>query len=113
MTKRYYHKKLIRDKVPQKIERNHGTYETRILGTREFEKELKKKLLEEAKEIITAPKGGMINELADILELIKSVATHYKIPFKKVERFQQEKQNKLGAFKKRIFLIWSDQAAGK
>jgi len=37
---KYYHKKLIRDKIPQIIEASRGEYETRVLKGKELEKEL-------------------------------------------------------------------------
>lgn len=113
MIKKYYHKKLIRDRIPEKIEESEGEYETRVLGEVEFERELKKKLVEESNELAKAPKEELINELADVLELTKSIASHYKIPFSKVEKFQEEKRKKRGGFKKKLFLIWSTGKAGK
>lgn len=88
-------------------------YETRILGKAEFEKELKKKLVEEAKELAKAPKEELLNELADVLELTKSIASHHKISFSKIEKFQEEKRKKRGGFKKKLFLVWSTGKAGK
>jgi len=113
MIKKYYHKKLIRDRIPEKIKESEGEYETRVLGEVEFERELKKKLVEESNELAKAPKEELINEPADVLELTKSIASHYKIPFSKVEKFQEEKRKKRGGFKKKLFLIWSTGKAGK
>ena len=107
MSQREYHKKLVRDKIPEIIKANNHEYETKVLSKKEFERELKKKLLEEAKELVKAPKKELINELSDILELIKSIASHYKIDFQKVEKYQIEKREKRGGFKKKLFLIWS------
>jgi predicted house-cleaning noncanonical NTP pyrophosphatase (MazG superfamily) len=113
MRKKYYHNKLIRDRIPEKIKEFGDDFETRVLEKKEFEKELKKKLVEEANEVATAPKEELVNELADVLELAKSVAAHHKIPFSKVESFQKEKRRKRGGFKKKLFLIWSTGKAGK
>jgi predicted house-cleaning noncanonical NTP pyrophosphatase (MazG superfamily) len=113
MTKKYYHKKLIRDRIPEKIKASGDDYKTKVLNKLEFEKELKKKLVEESKELKKAPREDLINELADVLELIKSIAMHYKIQFSKVEKFQEEKRKKRGGFKKKLFLIWSTGKAGK
>ena len=104
--KKYYHK-LIRNKIPQIIEANGGKYQTRIMGGQEFEKELKKKLIEEAKELAKAPSDELENELADVLEIIKSLCSHFKIKFSQVEKLRTEKKKKRGGFKKRLFLIWS------
>ena len=88
-------------------------YETRVLNKAEFEKELKKKLVEESKELTQAPKEELLNELADVLELAKSIASHHKIPFSRIEKFQEEKREKRGGFKKKLFLVWSTGKAGK
>lgn len=113
MGKKYYHHKLIRDKIPQKIRESGDEYETRVLSKFEFEKELKIKLVEESKEVAQASKEELLNELSDVLELTKSIASHFGIPFGKVEKFQNEKRKKRGGFKKRLFLIWSTGKAGK
>ena len=113
MKKKYYHQKLIRDKIPEKIKESGDKYKTRVLGKVEFEKELKKKLIEESKEFARAPKEKLLNELADVLELAKSIAFYYKISFSKVEKFREEKRKKRGGFKKKLFLVWSTGKAGK
>lgn len=91
---------------------NGGKYKTRIMSKIEYEKELKKKIVEESKELIKTPKEKLLNELADVLELVKSISSHYKIPFSKVEEYQENKRKTHGGFKKMIFLIWSDKKAG-
>ncbi len=110
---KYYHNKLIRDKIPQVIESAGGKGSFKILSGKRYEEELKKKLLEESKELIKAPKEEILNELADVLELIKSIGSEYKIRFSKIEKFQEEKRKKRGGFKKKIFLVWSTGKAGK
>lgn len=72
--KRYYHRKLIRDRIPEFIRASGDEFETRVMDKEKFEWELKKKLLEEAKELINAPKEKLLNELADVLELVHSKA---------------------------------------
>jgi hypothetical protein len=47
------------------------------------------------------------------LELTKSIASRHKIPFFKVERFQEDKRKQKGGFKKKLFLVWSTGKAGK
>jgi predicted house-cleaning noncanonical NTP pyrophosphatase (MazG superfamily) len=90
MKKKYYHRKLIRDKIPEKIKATGDDYKAKVMGKAQFEKELKKKLVEESKELAKASKKELPNELADVLELTKSIASHYKIPFSKIEKFQEE-----------------------
>jgi len=111
--KKYFHKKLIRDKIPEIIEANNGHFETRILEDNEFEIELKKKLIEEARELQDADDEEIIGELADLLELVKSIAAQKGIEFSSVEEKQISKKEKRGGFEKKIFLEWSDQESGK
>ena len=111
--KKVFHRKLIRDKIPQVIEANGGKYEVRTMGKREFEKELKRKLVEEASELQETKKEDLVNEMADVLELLKSIAEFYKIDFKLLEEKQIQKRKERGGFRKRLFLLWSSQEAGK
>ena len=113
MRKKYYHQKLIRDKIPERIEETGDECETRVLGKTLFEKELKKKLIEEAKDLSKASKKELLKELADVLELTKSISTYYKIPFSKIEKTQKERRRKRGGFKKKLFLVWSTRKSGK
>jgi len=111
--RRFYHKKLIRDKIPQLIEVNKGKYEVRIMREGEFKRELKKKLTEEAKEVIKAKRKELPKELADVLELIKSIAESENISVKLIEKKQKQRRRERGGFKKKLFLVWSDKPAGK
>lgn len=111
--KKYFHKKLIRDKIPEIIKAAGDEGKVTVLSAKEFEKELKKKLVEEAKELAHAPKAELLNELADVLELTKSIASNYKIRFSAVEKFQKEKRKKRGGFKKKLYLVWSTRPQGK
>ena len=111
--KKVFHKKLIRDRIPQVIEANEGKYELRVMGKREFEKELKKKLVEEASELLEVKRKDLLNEMADVLELLKSIAEFYKIDFKLIEEKQIRKRKERGGFKKRLFLIWSSRCPGE
>jgi len=111
--KKFYHKKLIRDKIPGIIEANNGKYKLRIMKEDEFRKELKKKLIEESQEVVNAEKNGITKELADVLELIKSIAENENIRFELIEEQQKQRKRERGGFKKKFFLIWSDRRAGE
>ena len=111
--RRFYHKKLIRDKIPQIIEANKGKCEVRVINKDEFKRELKKKLIEEAKELKGAKKSELLKELADVLELIRSIAESENINYGAIGKKQKQRRKERGGFKKRLFLIWSDKPAGK
>lgn len=109
--KKYFHQKLIRDKIPKFIEASGDDYETRVMKKREFEKELKRKIVEESSELIKAKKANLLNEMADVLELLKSIASFYKIDFSQIDEKQVKKRKERGGFKKRLYLIWSTQSS--
>lgn len=104
---RVYHYKLVRDGIPEKIKASGGECEVRIMEQEEFEQELKQKLTEEAGELEKAKTEDLPEELADLLEILKSLAEHYGIRWQVVEEAQVAKRAKRGSFKKRLFLIWS------
>jgi len=69
MIKRY--NKLIRDRILEIIKAAGEKPYWRVLGRKEYTKEIKKKILEEAKELIEVKKKEeIINEIVDIQELI-------------------------------------------
>jgi len=109
---KFYHKKLIRDKIPEIIEADDGKYEVRVMKEDEFKKELKQKLIEEGEEVIKAEKSELGKELADVLELIKSIAESEDISFEFVEEKQKQRREKRGGFKKKLFLVWSNKPSG-
>lgn len=97
--------KLVRDKIPNKIESNGEVAITRILSDDEYKNELYKKLLEESHEVINSQGGeDTLEELADVLEVLKAIA---ELNNKKIddviEKANQKRLNR-GGFEKRIFL---------
>jgi len=97
--------KLVRDKIPNKIESNGEVTITRILSDDEYKNELYKKLLEESHEVINSQGGeDTLEELADVLEVLKAIA---ELNNKKIddviEKANQKRLNR-GGFEKRIFL---------
>lgn len=96
--------KLVRDKIPQIIKQNNAECKTRKLDTNEFKVFLKKKLIEEAEELNQADLENVKNELADVLEVVYSLAKEYDIPLKEIEGKRKNKKIKRGGFKKMILL---------
>lgn len=96
--------KLVRDNIPSIIEGKGETPITRILNEEEYKKELEKKLYEEYNEVLEASGEDRVEELADMIEVIKYLA---KLEGKKLEdviKTADEKSTKRGAFNDRIFL---------
>ncbi len=96
--------KLVRDKIPEIIISNGGKPFTRILDDEEYEKELLKKLYEEYNEVLNATGNDRIEELADMVEVIKYLAYLENSSLEEVIEVSKEKTLKRGSFDKRIFL---------
>ncbi|MBQ6285519.1 MAG: nucleoside triphosphate pyrophosphohydrolase [Bacilli bacterium] len=97
--------KLVRDRIPEKIENNGEVAVTRILSNEEYREELYKKLIEEANEVINADdKESIIEELADVYEVLKSIAELESTTIEEVIDEAKQKREKRGGFSKRIFL---------
>jgi predicted house-cleaning noncanonical NTP pyrophosphatase (MazG superfamily) len=98
--------KLVRDGIPGIIESTGKTFTTRILSDEEYITELRKKSFEELEEYINSKNNDeAIEELADLLEIIHSLAEYHGASFEKVEEVRQKKAEKRGGFKEKIFLI--------
>jgi len=109
--KNIYYRKLIRDKIPTKMDRAGAAYEVRKMGKKEFEKELLKKVGEEASGLLAAKnKKELIEELADVLDVIEEIRRHWKIKPSCIRKSQKENSIKKGGFKKKIYLVWSEDA---
>lgn len=98
--------KLVRDKIPNIIENNGEKCEVKILEEESFVLELKKKLKEEVDEYMNAQDStNALEELADILEVIHSLAETHDKSIKDVEKIRQLKLKNHGGFNNRYFLI--------
>ena len=105
MTLRFLCEKLVRDKTVERYIQQGGSLETRTLEKDvEFERELKKKLLEEANEVITAKnRDEVIAELADLHEVMRALASLHSISSEEIEACRHEKFTSRGGFSKRIY----------
>ena len=96
--------KLVRDKIPEIIEGKNETPVTRILNDGEYKLELEKKLYEEYKEVIESSGEDRLFELADMIEVIKSLALLSGKTLEDIIELANGKRNKRGGFEKKIFL---------
>lgn len=98
--------KLVRDRIPEIIEKTGKKFSTRILDDNEYIKELKKKSFEELQEYVeTNNNEDAIEELADVLEIIHALAECHGASIEEVEVVRKQKADKRGGFKEKIFLI--------
>ena len=96
--------KLVRDNIPNIIENNGEVAVTRVLDDEEYKKELYKKLLEEANEVINSTEKETLEELADVLEILSSIASLNNKFIEDIIEIARMKREKRGGFQKRLFL---------
>lgn len=95
------HNKLVRDRIPEIIEKSGKTAYRRILNNEEYIEELDRKLNEECAEY-QADKS--IEELADMLEVMYAIAQARGYSIEELEQIRAEKAVKRGGFKDKIYL---------
>lgn len=95
------HRKLVRDKIPQIIRQSGRTCQIRTLSTAEYITALDAKLQEELNEFLA---DGSTEELADLLEVMMAAAEARGHTFAEVEAIRQDKAEKRGGFRERIWL---------
>ena len=96
--------KLVRDKIPEIIEANGEIPIIRKLSDTEYKQELEKKLYEEYLEVIDSSYSNRIEELADMIEVIKYLAKLEDKTLEDVIEVANEKFKARGGFDKRIYL---------
>ena len=100
MEKKIYNK-LVRDKIPEIIKASNKTCFTEFLSDIGYIEMLDKKLNEE---VLEYQESKDIEELADILEVIYSIAVAKGYGVEKLEKARKEKVYKNGSFDKKILL---------
>lgn len=99
--KKTYHK-LIRDRIPEMIEKNGQTCVTRVMDQREYLEMIDAKLDEELAEY---HKDQNLEELADLMEVIFAAAQARGYTIEQLEKVRSEKEAERGAFQKRLLLL--------
>ncbi len=98
--------KLVRDNIPSIIKNDGRNPITRILTRDEYVEQLEYKLQEEVMEYIS---DKNTDELADILEVVYSLANELGANQSQLEEIRIQKALKNGGFKDRTFLISVDE----
>ncbi|GLO68083.1 nucleoside triphosphate pyrophosphohydrolase [Oceanobacillus kimchii] len=98
--------KLVRDKIPEIIERKGGTYKIEKLDEVKYIQELKAKLKEELTEYLKS--GNDVDaamELADILEVMHSLSIIHGRTIEDIEAIRKQKYIERGGFEGQIYLF--------
>jgi predicted house-cleaning noncanonical NTP pyrophosphatase (MazG superfamily) len=89
--------KLVRDKIPEIIQNEGGAVEVRIASGGELDLLLRKKILEEAKELL---KESTTEEIVDLLEAVDALLFHRKIDDGMLDIHKHAKRLARGGFTK-------------
>ena len=104
--RKFLQNKLVRDKVMERLKPYGSNFDWKYLNDQEFEEQLKLKLIEEAAEVCCAKsKDLVVEELADVLEVMIIWAELIGSSLDDVIKQQQKKRETHGGFCDRKFLI--------
>ena len=93
--------KLVRDRIPEIIEASGKKYTIKILSDEDYLKMLDQKLDEELAEY---HQDQNIEELADLMEVIRAAAVARGYSLEELERVRAEKAAMRGGFERKILL---------
>lgn len=99
------YEKLVRDRIPEIIEGTGSRCKVGTLDNEEYIRALDKKLREELDEYLA---DGSIEELADLLEVVRACAIARGYTLDELEAVRSRKAQERGRFEKRIWLFQVD-----
>ncbi|MGK7922275.1 MAG: nucleotide pyrophosphohydrolase [Trichodesmium sp.] len=105
--------KLVRDRIPEIINKSGLKYETVTLSETEYREALRQKLIEEAKEAATANNTDLVIEIADLLEVIDALLKSYGISENQIRLERDHKRATKGDFEKKVMLLWVEKNTTK
>ena len=98
--------KLVRDKIPQIIQNEGKVVYYSMLDGDNLRKMLKIKLIEESRDVSKAiTKEEMINELADVSEVIEAIYEAFDITDADVDLVKHKKMQAQGTYKSGAYLM--------
>lgn len=112
---RIYYNKLIRDGIPDKIEKKGEQCEVRTLeDSAEFRQELLKKVIEEARGLAhVRTREEFLDEYADLMVVLMALEKEMELSEADIKLALEENIKKKGKFDHRLFLHWSEDSAYK
>ena len=93
--------KLIRDEIPEIIEKSGRKCETEVLSEEAYEHYLELKLKEEVNEFLESKD---VEELADLEEVLRAILDLKGISYEDFDKIRKDKAEKRGAFRNRLLL---------
>ena len=105
--------KLVRDKIPEVCKLKGIICKTEIINGDRLQLALVDKIKEEAEEVCDAinrkDREKIIEEIADLYEVIDAIVDFHKLDYDKIEQIRAEKEIEKGAFRKGLFLKSTEQ----
>ena len=105
---RQEHNKLIRDRIPEIIRQAGRECEVETMSLKDYHQALLNKLVEEAKEAVEADPDNLVEELADVYEVIDAIIANLGIDKDTVLTKQGQKRQNKGGFTKKLRLLWTE-----
>ena len=96
--------KLVRDRIPEIVERDGKRPHWRQLGDEEFRHALRAKLIEEAREVDEADEHHRLSEFADLAEALDAALAAHGFSADDLRRRREARNAERGAFVRRIYL---------
>jgi predicted house-cleaning noncanonical NTP pyrophosphatase (MazG superfamily) len=96
--------KLVRDRIPEAMRKLGKDPVVRVLAADDYRAALLAKLDEESAELKAAPEGELVEEMADVLEVLRAIEAHHDIAWSAVEETGDRKRRDRGAFADRLYL---------
>jgi predicted house-cleaning noncanonical NTP pyrophosphatase (MazG superfamily) len=104
------HNKLVRDKIPEVLQRKGVAFAIHRLDQAQYRLALLEKLVEEAQEARekVGDKERLLLELSDVQEVLAAIIKEFGLDKAALDRLQRERWETRGGFEERLFLEWSD-----
>ncbi len=93
--------RLVRDKIPEIMLKDHTLPVTRVMEQDEYIEELNKKLTKEVNKYLET---NNIEEMVDVLEVIRAIIEAKDTTYEEIEDKRVKKAQKKGTFKEKIYL---------
>lgn len=98
--------KLVRDKVPNNVERGGEIVRKARLSGELLLRALREKLIEEAFEVLDAThQDSIVNELADVSEVIDEILFRLGVSREELIKLQEQKRDRAGGFRAGLVLV--------
>jgi len=108
----FAYNKLCRDKTKERHERHGSIVHTKDLSDEAYLKALHNKLLEEVQEVITAKdRGNVLEEIADVREVLDALAQLHGIKQEVIQHMQSGKRKQRGGFFERQYITHAEHPA--